>query len=152
MARYLLDTNVLVRIADIGDKDHLIASDAVAKLLADGNEFLVATQNIIEFWSIGTRPTNVNGVGWDPARVGTEVKILLAQFPLLAESPHILHTWLDVVSRYSVSGTVAHDARLAALMLIQGVPNILTFNVADFRRFTEIRSVHPRDILQNLHP
>ena len=64
MARYLLDSNLLLRIADIGDKDHFTASNAVAKLVSNGDELLIATQNVIEFWSIGTRPPNVNGVGW----------------------------------------------------------------------------------------
>jgi len=152
MARYLLDTNVLLQIADIGDKQHFTASSAVAQLIGNGDELLIATQNIIEFWSIGTRPLNVNGVGWDPARVGAEVRTFLAQFGLVDESPQIVHTWLDLVSRYNVSGKVVHDARLVALMVMQAVPNIVTFNVADFRRYSEIQAAHPVDVLNRATP
>jgi predicted nucleic acid-binding protein len=151
MSRYLLDTNVLLRVADIGDKDHLTASNAVATLIRNGDELFIATQNIIEFWAIGTRPANVNGVGWDPSRVA-EVASFLAQFPLLEERPNILETWLDLVSRYRVSGKTVHDARLVALMLIHGVSNVLTFNVADFVRYSEIQPLPPSNILSQKNP
>jgi hypothetical protein len=41
-----------------------------------------------------------------------------------------------------------HDARLAASMIVHDVPQILTLNVADFARFSQIRAVHPASLLQ----
>lgn len=45
-----------------------------------------------------------------------------------------------------VQGKRAHDARLAALMTLHGVPNILTLNVADFTGLP-IRAVSPQELL-----
>jgi hypothetical protein len=35
----------------------------------------------------------------------------------------------------ATAGKQTHDGRLAAVALAYGVPNILTFNIADFRRY-----------------
>ncbi len=49
--------------------------------------------------------------------------------------------------RFGVSGAKVHDARLVALMLVNGVERILTFNAADFRRYEVlgIRAVVPEE-------
>jgi len=48
--------------------------------------------------------------------------------------------------QHSVLGVQVHDARLAASMIVHGVTNILTFNVADFSRFSELTALHPNNI------
>jgi predicted nucleic acid-binding protein len=45
-----------------------------------------------------------------------------------------------------VSGVLVHDARLVATMMTYGIAQIVTFNVADFARFSEIEAVHPDNI------
>ncbi|MEI9814849.1 MAG: hypothetical protein WDO18_20395 [Acidobacteriota bacterium] len=40
-----------------------------------------------------------------------------------------------------------HDTRLVAVMRTHGVAQIVTFNVADFARFSDIEILHPDDIL-----
>lgn len=65
MTRYLIDTNVLLRLLDFSSTHHLAAKNAVAKLLAQNDVVCVTTQNLIEFWSVATRLTNVNGLDWD---------------------------------------------------------------------------------------
>ncbi len=37
---------------------------------------------------------------------------------------------------YGVSGVQVHDAHLVAAMLANGITHILTFNAADFTRYT----------------
>ena len=76
----------------------------------------------------------------------------LRRFVLIEEAPRILDTWLDLVWRYQVSGKVVHDARLVALMVVQGVPNILTFNFKDFVRYAEIQAAHPLSLLNPKNP
>jgi predicted nucleic acid-binding protein len=68
--------------------------------------------------------------------------------PILTETPEIQGQWEQLVSRHEVCGKKAHDARLVALMLVHGVDRILTFNVGDFRRFGEIRAIHPAEVTQ----
>lgn len=44
-------------------------------------------------------------------------------------------------------GVNVHDARLVAAMLVHGLTHILTFNISDFARYSEITAVHPTTII-----
>jgi predicted nucleic acid-binding protein len=46
----------------------------------------------------------------------------------------------------SVSGKSAHDARLAAVMLVHSITHILTFNATHFARFSAITTVDPHSL------
>ena len=65
--RILLDTNILLRNARRSDPDYQRVNAALDRLIADGWELCVGVQNIVEFWVVATRPTNVNGLGLSPA-------------------------------------------------------------------------------------
>jgi len=39
-----------------------------------------------------------------------------------------------------------HDARLAASMYVHSVGQLLTINVRDFRRFDDLRVLHPAEL------
>jgi predicted nucleic acid-binding protein len=62
MTRYLLDTNILVRASDDQAADYAVAIDAVAQLLSQGNDCVIAPQVLIEFWVVATRPIDVNAI------------------------------------------------------------------------------------------
>ncbi len=64
MAKYLLDTNVVLRFSSPSDSQHYLATEAVATLLRQGNECYLTAQILIELWVVATRPVNVNGLGW----------------------------------------------------------------------------------------
>lgn len=51
------------------------------------------------------------------------------------------------MTTHAVSGKNAHDARLVAAMLAHGLTHLLTFNDADFQRFTGITTVTPAAVL-----
>ena len=51
MATYLADTNLLLRLADPASAQHLIATQALARLLGQGHEVFLTPQNFIEFWA-----------------------------------------------------------------------------------------------------
>jgi hypothetical protein len=48
-----------------------------------------------------------------------------------------------LVRDHRVSGVQVHDARLIAVMKIQNIDRIMTFNVRDLTRFSEIEAIHP---------
>jgi hypothetical protein len=79
-------------------------------------------------------------------QVEQEVATLLATYSLLRDPLDLPERWLDLCSRYAVSGRQAHDARLVALMLGHGVTHILTLNGADSARYTEITVLGPDDV------
>lgn len=146
MTRYLVDTNVLLRGAVETSVRKPAAVVAISTLLARGDELLVAPQVLMEFWSVGTRPIDVNGLGWSLEVVRNKVDKILEQFPVLPETPSVFEEWLRLVTEGGVVGKRVHDARLVALLNTHQVEHILTFNVGDFRRY-KITAVSPDEIV-----
>ncbi len=56
---YLVDTNVLLRWPRPSDPLHVVARGAVDVLLGTGERLYVASQNLIEFRCVATRPVKV---------------------------------------------------------------------------------------------
>ena len=52
MTAYLLDTNIWLRSVQREAPHHPIAVEALAALLAQGNDVFITAQNLIEFWSV----------------------------------------------------------------------------------------------------
>ena len=63
MPAYLLDTNIWLRAVQREAPQHPLAVDALATLLRQSNDVYVTAQNLIEFWSVASRPPEVNGLG-----------------------------------------------------------------------------------------
>jgi predicted nucleic acid-binding protein len=129
MARYLVDTNVLLRVAEPHSVQHLAAVEAVAKLISQKHELCLAPQGLAEFWVAATRPADVNGLGWSFEAVELEVARLL-----------------ELVVQHRVVGKQGHDARLAAIMNINGLAHILTFNANNFRAY-DLTVVSPDEVV-----
>lgn len=53
---YLLDTNVLLRLAERTHPLQPVVRDALRSLRASGEELFFTLQNLAEFWSVATRP------------------------------------------------------------------------------------------------
>lgn len=145
---YLVDTNVLLRLAD---RDHPLHADIRASLRtlrADGHRLRATTQNFVEFWNVATRPVPNNGFGLSTSQASAHLQLLERLFPLLHDSLATYAEWRRLVVRYGVSGVQVHDARLAAAMIATGVSHILTLNTKDFKRFEPegVVAVHPQSV------
>ena len=86
------NTNLLLRLADSGSKQHSIAVHALVRLLGQGDEVYITPQNLIEFWAVATRPQDANGFGWSRERTAQEVSDLFDRFPILQDSYEVLRT------------------------------------------------------------
>lgn len=134
----LLDTNILLRLAQ-PHHPHTRAAARALRALRAGNEALhIVQQNIVEFWAVSTRPIEANGLGFTTEQAEEEVDALNRLFVLLPELP-LHNAWKRLVVDYRVSGKNAHDARLVAAMVVHGIESILAFNGPDFLRYGEIR-------------
>jgi predicted nucleic acid-binding protein len=112
MARYLADTNLLLRLSDGASPQHPMAAQALASLFREHHEVFITAQNIIESWAVATRPVTVNGLGWTVEQTRLEVQALRERFPFLADSPEIFTEWMRLVDMNHVAGKRAHDARI----------------------------------------
>jgi predicted nucleic acid-binding protein len=62
----------------------------------------------------------------------------------VGESPEVYQEWKRLVVANNVSGVQVHDARLVAAMSVHAIKRILTFNVDDFARYTDVEIIKPK--------
>jgi predicted nucleic acid-binding protein len=132
--RYLVDTNILLRLNKPDDRDYRIVRAAVDSLWEAANDLCYTSQNLSEFWNVCTRPYNRNGFG------------LESHLTLLPDSGQVHDEWRRLIVLNCVSGVQVHDARLVAAMIVHGISHLVTFNAEDFRRYSGIVPVHPSQI------
>jgi predicted nucleic acid-binding protein len=131
---YLIDTTILVRLANAADAQHAVAARAMLELHRRNEVLNVTPQVLIEFRNVATRPVAVNGLGLSIVTAEAKVTTFEAGFPLLAETADIYPAWKALVTAVGVIGKQVHDARLVAVCHIHGVTHLLTFNFAHFAR------------------
>jgi predicted nucleic acid-binding protein len=148
----LVDTNVLLRIAQSASPDHATAMSAVLALQNEDVQLCLVPQVIYEFWVAATRPVDVNGLGLDVPVVERSIQKALIDYRLLRDERGIFGQWQTLVVANDVKGKAAHDARLVAAMQRHGLTNLLTFNKPDFTRFASIHVFTPADILAGRRP
>jgi len=132
---YLVDTNILLRLADSRHPSYEVARQAARSLERSGFALRTAPQNFIEFWNVVTRPADNNGLGLNTERAEEMLRFFERLFPPLPDLPATYQVWRKLVVDFKVSGVRVHDARLVAFMKVHDLKRILTFNKKDFLRF-----------------
>jgi predicted nucleic acid-binding protein len=145
--RVLVDTNFLLRWSQASHPQNALCQAALRRLSDHGAELFFTFQNIAELWNVATRPLDRNGFGLTPQEVEQDVRSIEVLLSLLPDSPTSYAEWRGIVSTLQVSGVQAHDARLAAAMVVHDLTHLLTFNKADFARYTGITALDPSDVL-----
>ena len=84
---------------------------------------------------MATRPADRNGWGLTPAEADRLLRLIEPLFPRLPDAPAVYAEWRRLVVTFAVSGVQVHDARLVAVMKVNGVSRVLTFNAQDFVRY-----------------
>jgi predicted nucleic acid-binding protein len=131
---FLLDTSILVRLANASDAQHPVAAQAVLELHRRGELLHITPQVLIEFRNVATRPRSANGAGLTVVDAENHAATFEGKFPLLADTPAIYPAWKALVSALGVIGKQVHDARLVAVCHVHGVTHLLSFNVGHFAR------------------
>ena len=148
----LIDTNVLLRIAQSASPDHATAKSAVLTLVNANETLCIVPQIIYEFWVAATRPPDVNGLGMDVDTAQQSILGMTRDYQLLKDERGIFDRWQSLVTDNKVRGKTAHDARLVAAMQRHRVTNLLTFNKSDFIRFASIQVFTPAEVLAGRVP
>lgn len=134
MISNLVDTSLLLRLANPSDSLFSVAASAVAELHRQNEVLHIAPQNLVEFRGNATRPVDVNGLGLSSAEAEFQTAEFEATFSLLPETPDIFPAWKALVQAAGITGKQVHDARLVATCQVYGISHILTFNVRHFTR------------------
>ena len=60
----LLDTNILLRLDQVGHPHRQQATDAIERLIDDQHTLRTVPQVLYEYWVVATRPVASNGLGF----------------------------------------------------------------------------------------
>ncbi|MBM4045058.1 MAG: PIN domain-containing protein [Planctomycetes bacterium] len=143
---YLVDTNILLRLLQRQDPKHETVRTALRVLRQRGEGLYYASQNLVEFWCVCTRPVSANGFGLSIPETDRRARLIERLLTLLPDTPAIHTEWRSLVVTLGVSGVQVHDARLVAAMRVHGLSDVLTLNPSHFARYPGIRAVHPETI------
>ena len=145
-ARYLIDSNILIRWVQTGDPGFPVADAALEQLMLSNADLCYTSQNIGEFWNALTRPAVRNGYGLSPEEADRSAISVESRLRFLPDSATVHQEWRRLLVLYRVSGVQVHDARLVAAMRIHSIKRIVTLNTKDFARFTDIEAIHPTNL------
>jgi predicted nucleic acid-binding protein len=145
--RCLVDTNVLLRLANNRLDQHRLCAASVDRLRQIDYLLLFTFQNLTEFWNVSTRPAERNGHGLSAAETADSLNWIERTMVFLPDESRVLAKWRRLIVEHQVRGVQVHDARLAASLIVHEVPQILTLNGPDFARYPEIEAIHPASLL-----
>lgn len=145
----LLDTNILTRVAQTTHPMHPTAVTAIENLRRQGRSLCVLTQNLYEFYVVATRALPQNGLGMTVGAANAKLDEFAHLFKLLTDTELVYPEWKKLVVTYDTKGKPAHDARIAAAMMVHGVGELLTFNGADFKRYAGIVILDPDSVAKS---
>jgi predicted nucleic acid-binding protein len=134
-----VDTNVLVYATATSAPFRDRARAALVRLAAD-EQLSVSRQILCEYVAVMTRPQTW-GRALSLAEAMTDAAVFERRFTVLEDGQLVWDQLMDLSRLYSFGGRQVHDANVVATMLAHGERRLLTFNEADFRRFTPLIEV-----------
>ncbi|QDU86986.1 tRNA(fMet)-specific endonuclease VapC [Pirellulimonas nuda] len=134
----LVDTCVLLRAFDRASAEYGPIRRSLRKAIDRQESLVITIQNAAEFWNVTTRPTDRNGQGLSTERAMRRLAIIERACNVVSEDASSYQAWKRMVEELGVSGVAVHDARLAAIMVAANIPQILTLNARDFRRYEQM--------------
>ena len=127
-----IDTNVFLRAADRSSLDYETAKDVLLSLAESKIDIVLSPQIIHECWVVLTRPRDMNGFGLATEQAYEFARELSRLYRIRPETTHCFTIWLSLVKEHGIKGVKAHDARLVAWLISNGIERMVTFNVSDF--------------------
>jgi predicted nucleic acid-binding protein len=138
MTMILLDTNIILRSKQPHSPEYSIVTQKISQWALAGEQLVISPQTIYEFYSVATRPIEVNGLGLTVQQTHSEMIQLQKAYHILPENEKILPLWIKLVTDSEIKGKKSHDARLVAFMQSHQIKQIYTLNTEDFKRFEAI--------------
>jgi len=136
-----IDTNALVYADQTHSAFHLPARAALGRLEQEGAELWISRQVLREYLATVTRPGSAGVPSMTRAAAAAAVEGFVGAYRIAEDGPQTTARLLDLVRTVPMGGKQVHDANIAATMLAYGIPRLLTFNAADFRRFGSLIDV-----------
>jgi toxin-antitoxin system PIN domain toxin len=138
-----IDTNILVYAHREESPFFERAFECIAECAEGLTSWAIPWPCIHEFFSIITHPKIYN----PPTPIQNALEQLQAWVAsptlfLLAETPEYWKILRKIIFSSQINGPMVHDARIAALCVVNGVSELLTAD-RDFGRFNELKTRNP---------
>ena len=129
-----VDTNILVNARILEAPHHETARAGLERVLRGPEPLRISRQVMREYLAVVTRPQAwpvpiIRGEALD------DIGRLNQVFEVLEDGPRVTELLLTLCRAVPVGGRQVHDANIVATMLAHGERRLLTFNIADFRRY-----------------
>lgn len=137
-----IDSNALVYARVATSPFHAQAVAKLEQLTQNKIPLCISRQSIREFVVTVTRPQQF----MNPLPISIvvdDVRKMERELVVVDETAAVTETLLELLARIPCGGKQVHDANIVATMLVNRIPNLLTHNFADFKRFDHLIGIVP---------
>ena len=133
--RLLIDTNILIYSIDVDSKFH---HKSIKLLLDPDNELYTTSKNRSEFLVVLTRAESIKITVQEALDILSE---LLTNITILYPTEQTRNIFYKLLKKYTPTGLRIHDFEIVSIALANGIKNIATQNISDFKNIEEIKIV-----------
>lgn len=107
--------------------------------VADAPLHSVALSAIVSRYAAGV---DIQSTTPKPASTFTDrVRFFETHFQVVEDTPQVTEKLLSLIEQFSVGGSQIHDANIVATMQVYGIKHLLTHNISDFERFSDVITI-----------
>lgn len=133
--KVFIDTNILIYASLKESPFHQASKKCLGNLQKQEAVLVISRQVLREYLAAMTRPNTIT-MELQQEKIIQAIRAFEEDFVVLNEGAEVTKKLLELTEKVSVSGKQIHDANIAATMLVNGITELLTHNVGDFKRFT----------------
>jgi predicted nucleic acid-binding protein len=137
-----IDTNVLIYANLARSPLHRVAQERLRALDEQGIDLWISRQVLREYFAAMTRRGDLTG-DIPIASLVEDVWYFPSRFHVGEDGPGVAERLLILLEQVNVSGKQVHDANITATMQVYGIRHLLTQNISDFTRFSQLIQVLP---------
>lgn len=137
-----IDTNILVHANLALSPFHVQATERIQVLEEQGIKLWISRQTLREYLAAMTRRGDLTGE-IPVSSLLADVRYFANRFRLAEDNFLVTERLLTLMEEIFSGGRQVHDANIVATMLVYGIPQLLTANISDFTRFSELITVLP---------
>lgn len=140
--RVFIDTNVLVYAFTATAPYYDQARAALSQLEAQDAQMWISRQVIREHIATLSRPQSYTSPLSAEVITG-QIEAVLRNFKIADDTAEVTTHLLALIKKYPIGGKQIHDANIVATMQANKIDTLLTNNVGDFNRFSDVITILP---------